>query len=124
MPSKRLLGTGASDVLREHGSHFAVVIALHVLQVGWVMPLLVSYFQGSRAGWFVWSVLSGLVVFPWIREWKGMEVGCGKKDKGGGGLRTLLLEVEVRWIGEWEVDVAKRTWGSVNVARSKKRRIL
>lgn len=42
----------------------------------------------------------------------------------GGRIGEFLHEVEVRWIREWEVDLAKRKRRSVNVARSKKRRIL
>ena len=50
----------ARSLALERGSRFAVVIALHVLQVGLVTPLLRAYLQSSRVGWFVWSVFSGV----------------------------------------------------------------
>ena len=71
-----------SHLLLEQGSGFAVVIALHVLQVGLVTPLLRAYLQSSRVGCFVWSVFSGVWFSLDYRGRKEIEMCSGKKGRG------------------------------------------
>jgi hypothetical protein len=85
-----------SLLLLEQGSRVAVVIALHVLQVGLVTPLLRAYLQSSRVGWFVWSVFSVCVWFsPGLQREEG-DRGVLWQERIG----ESLHEVEVRRIRE------------------------
>ena len=103
--NKRLLGTGARSLPRsllERGSRFAVVIALHVLQVGLVTPLLRAYLQRAHALVALCGRCLVLSVcgFPLDYRERGRRQRSIVARRVRGRIEESFHEVEVRWIRE------------------------